>query len=258
MNNFQFRDNIPYAVKIQKGKRRITIIGDSFSTGHGIKKVENRFANILRKKFPDAEIHVAALNGLNSQTELNSLKTMQARGYEFDIIILAYCLNDIDYLVPKSLEIDTRIKSFNSQLSFLEKNSYFINTFSFRYFASQDPDFMSYSNFVLDGYENDESWEYHKSTLRGIKKFTQDLNKPLVVVTFPFLQEKIENYTFLEAHKKLNAFWKNENVAHLNLLRTFEPHLGEKLVVNKYDAHPNEYANQLAADAIYFYLFQNK
>src|SRR5882762_9278915 len=46
MNSGGCRDNLDYQARIQPGKRRITILGDSFTVGHGIKNVENRFANL--------------------------------------------------------------------------------------------------------------------------------------------------------------------------------------------------------------------
>src|ERR1043166_10236465 len=39
------RDNVNYQLRIPPVKRRITFIGDSFTAGHGVKNVEDRFAN---------------------------------------------------------------------------------------------------------------------------------------------------------------------------------------------------------------------
>lgn len=248
-NNRGLRDNIDYQYDIPKGKRRISIIGDSFTVGHGIKDPNDRFGNLMRKKYKDLEVHLIATSGASTLTEAKILKDLQKDGYQFDIVVLAYCLNDIDYIIDEAPKIYKRIHDFNNNLGFIAKNSYFINMLSFQLFALNDPDFMNYADFVLDSYSG-ETWEKHKTVLKDVKDFTDNINHPLMVVTFPFLQQEKEKYTFRAVHQQLNNFWKENNVVHLDLLPIFEPHMGSKVTVNEYDAHPNEFAHQLAADAI--------
>src|SRR4051812_31642508 len=54
-NSAGWRDNVEYALTIEPGKRRISFIGDSFAAGHGVKSVEDRFANRIRAAHPDWE-----------------------------------------------------------------------------------------------------------------------------------------------------------------------------------------------------------
>lgn len=255
-NNFSARDNLDYQLDIAPGKRRVTIIGDSFAAGHGIKNVEHRFANILREKFPELEVHVMAINGVNSLTELDILRKLAQDQYQFDIILLSYCLNDIDYLVPEAQDIYDRIYNFNNALGYLGNQSYFLNTLKFRWFALHDPDFLNYSDFVLAAYEED-SWTTHKKSLHEIRKFSEENGRVFAVVTFPFLQESRADYLFLGVHQKLEAYWRSENVLHLDLLKTYAPFKGSVLTVNKYDAHPNEFASKLAARKIGDFLKTN-
>ena len=248
-NNRNLRDNIDYDYVRPKGKRRITILGDSFTAGHGIKDVEDRFGNRLRKVFPETEIHLIAGNGASSYSELEMMHNLYRSGYEFDIILLVYCLNDIDYFVMETKEVYGRISKFHKNQNFLQKNSYFINTLSFRMFAQNDPDFMNYANFMVKAYEGQE-WEQQKRILKRIKQFTQQIQKPFMVVTFPFLSEPIESYTFKNVHPLIDQFWEEEDVPHLDLLEVFESKMGKHLTVNKYDAHPNEIANEIATKSI--------
>ena len=48
--------------------------------------------------------------------------------------------------------------------------------------------------------------------------------------------------------------WERLSVPHLDLLDVFEGEPPEDLVVNPYDAHPNEHAHRLAAAAILRFL----
>ena len=249
LNNGNVRDNITYYPKIQSGKRRLTIIGDSFSEGHGIKNLDKRFGNIIRKKYPNIEVHVIAVPGSNSLSQLENLERLTAIDYEFDVVMLAYCLNDIDYCLNGTKRIYNRIHGFNSELGYLAKNSYFINSLVFKLFAFNDPDFMNYSDFVLNGY-NGETWETQKETLHRFKEYIYNHNGKLVSLTFPFLQQKREDYQFNKAHELIEQFWAAEGIYNIDLRSTYEPYYGEQLTINKYDAHPNEFAHQLAADKI--------
>jgi hypothetical protein len=55
---------------------------------------------------------------------------------------------------------------------------------------------------------------------------------------------------FKSVHEQLDRYWKENGVPHLDLLATFSNLPPAKLVVNPHDAHPNEYAHALAAEAI--------
>ena len=163
-------------------------------------------------------------------------------------------MNDIRPFVKGRSQITQSVRSFSTNLNYLEKNSYFINTISFRIFASNNPYFREYSNFVIDGYTNTISWNEQKKVMKNFVDFTKINANQLLVVTFPFLQQKREDYTFEIAHQKLEAFWKSEQIPHLDLLETYSSSLGKDLTVNNYDAHPNEYANKLAAEAIHGFI----
>lgn len=53
----------------------------------------------------------------------------------------------------------------------------------------------------------------------------------------------------------LDHFWKNERI---NLLPYYQEYAEKELIVNTYDIHPNELGHQLAAQAIYETLNEEK
>ena len=57
-------------------------------------------------------------------------------------------------------------------------------------------------------------------------------------------------------HQRLDDFWHSIDVPRLDLLPVFAPYPARKLVVNAHDAHPNELAHALAAEAIARFLEQ--
>jgi hypothetical protein len=70
------------------------------------------------------------------------------------------------------------------------------------------------------------------------------------VVTFPFVHAVGPDYAFHNAHERLNECWSALKVPHLDLLPVFSGLRPETITVNRYDPHPNEYANRLAAEKI--------
>jgi len=69
-------------------------------------------------------------------------------------------------------------------------------------------------------------------------------------VTFPFLHALGPNYPYQFVHDQLDAFWRREGVPHLDLLPVFQNRSPRDVTVNRFDAHPNELANELVARAI--------
>ena len=108
-NALGFRDDANYDLRIPLGKRRIFFLGDSFTAGHGIEEVENRFANRIRRTNPQWEVGTLAALGLDTGDELAVLKQILRVGGQLDQVVLVYCLNDISDIVPEWNDIVTRI-----------------------------------------------------------------------------------------------------------------------------------------------------
>ena len=248
-NNANLRDNVDYDPQIKK-KRRLSILGDSFTMGHGITDPDDRFGNILRKRFPDLEVHNIAFRGASSVSQLNAMKVIDSIGYEYDMVLLAYCLNDIDHFRGvNTLNTYRRIQLFESRLPLIAKESYFLNTIAFRYFALNEKDFMEYSNTVLEDYAG-SAWHQQKEALTELTKHIESKNGKLVVMVFPFLQVDSADYKFYEVHDKLSLHFDSLRVPQINLLPIYKSDMGNDLTVNNFDAHPNEKAHQLAANEI--------
>ncbi len=245
-NNYGMRDTIQYTLK-PIGKKRVTFLGDSFTAGHGVANVEDRFSNRLRAMRPDLEIHVFAINGWDTDIELVNLQKMKQDGYKTDRIVLVYTLTDIADLIPEWGAILDRV--YSVQPGFLVRHSYFINTLYFRHFAASDPDISNYYGFVQSAYEG-RPWERQQEILTSIQGFLAGEGIDFCVVTFPFLQDIGPDYSYRGIHKQLDDFWNRLKVPHLDLLAVYEKYRAEDLIVNRRDPHPNELAHSIAAEEI--------
>ncbi len=249
LNRAKFRDNIEYPAAIAPGKRRISFVGDSFTAGHGIRNVEDRFANCIRRAHPDWEIHVLAANGSETGGEINFLNLYTARGYQVDQVVLVYCLNDInDLLANWAQNLASVTNRVAARLPFYD-DSYFLDLVYDRLTVARIPWVKNYFSYVREAYRG-EKWEEQKQRLQALRDLVAARGGKLSVVTFPFLNALGPNYEYQFVHDELNAFWSKENVPHLDLLPVFRGFRPDQLTVNRFDAHPNELANKLAANAI--------
>jgi len=244
-----FRDNIEYSLTIQPGKRRISFLGDSFLAGHGVKNVEDRFPNIIRRNHPEWEIHVLAKLGADTGDELTILKQSLDEGYQLDQVVLVYNLNDVSDIMPEWQASLKRIFADEDKGGWLRRNSYFVDILYHRWKVWHDPTMRQYFDFVLKGYQG-PIWETQQQRLITLRNLVQSHGGRLLVVTFPFLHNIGPDYKFYPVHAQLDRFWENANVPNLDLLPVYSNLPPSKLVVNKFDAHPNEFAHALAAKAI--------
>lgn len=255
-NGFGCRDNFEYNKSAPEGKRRISFLGDSFTAGQGIKNINDRFVNRIRARRADWEIHMIADLGWDTDRELGFLKQIISDEYQVDNVVLVFCLNDVSDLMPnwmgsvRDAELDVK------DAGWLIQNSYFLNFLYAHWKIMNNPYTKDYYAFIGDGYRG-PVWEQEMNQLRELRDVVRAHGGKLLVVTFPFVNAIGPNYPFAEIHKKLDDFWKIENVPHLDLLSIYKDEPATKLTVNRFDAHPNEYAHQLATDAIEKFIAQN-
>jgi lysophospholipase L1-like esterase len=257
VNRAGCRDNVEYDPARQPGKRRISFVGDSFTAGHGIKDVEDRFPNRLRRAHPEWEVHVLATVGLDTGAELALVRKAFAKGYQADQVVLVYCLNDIGDLLPPQTDAMSRVVAKLDASPWLVRNSYMLNLGYHHYMALRDPYLGNYCSFVHEAYSG-PLWDQQRQRLKAFRDLVQEHGGHLAVVTFPFLHALGPRYEYRFIHEKLDGLWRELGVPHLDLLPVFEGLPSSALTVNRYDAHPNERANQMAAEAIDQWLAASK
>jgi len=248
LNNFSMRDDQDYFATIAKDKTRITFIGDSFTAGHGIEDVNNRFANILRNNKPDWEIQTFGVNGFDTGDQIKLLDDVLSQGFQLDWVVLIYTLNDISDITPAWKTIVQRLYYPENRPGFFIQNSWFANTLYYRFMGTTDDDISSYFNFVTGAY-NSSIWDVHKNRLRQMQQMVKSHGGRLLVVTFPFMHVT-NNNSYRMIHEKLDFFWREQGIPHLDMSPVFQQYTPKELTVNRFDAHPNEFAHSLAATSI--------
>jgi lysophospholipase L1-like esterase len=246
-NNIGVRDNLDYDFSRAPDKRRVTFVGDSFVAGLGVKDVENRFVNLIRRLHPEWEVHAIAQPGLETSNEVEAVHNLVVSNhYQLDLVVLVYNMNDIGEVMSNWIAEYKKLLADRFRNSWLCRNSYFINLYYLRWQVRRSAYFKNYFDELEAAYEG-PLFEKHKLALTAMCNMTIIRGGRLVVVTFPFLHDPMR---FKAAHERMNQFWQQHGVPHLDLLPVFSNLPPASITVNAHDAHPNPHAHALAAKAI--------
>ena len=248
-NSWRLRDDVEYTLENVGGRRRVTFVGDSFTAGHGVREVGDRFANRIRAAHPELDVQVLARNGLDTGAQLNYLRGAFARGYRTDDLVLVYCPNDIGDLIPEWRAVVDALYADFRDAGPLVHHSYAVNHLYFRLHARLSPQLVGYFPRLEAAYAG-PMWGTQARRLRELARLARDSGARLQVVTFPFLQTLGPDDPFEDAYARIAALWASIGVAHLDLRAAFAGEAPARLVVNPFDAHPSVRAHALAADAI--------
>lgn len=253
-NNVGLRDNVDYLMQ-RSDRPRVVFFGDSFTAGHGIADVEDRFANRVRAARPDLEIVVEADLGWGTAHHLWALQKILRTGYRFDTMVLVYLPNDIDDLVPGWSEVMRRHRN-DFHPGFLFRHSYLLNTLYAAWYRHTETELERYDDLVVPAYAG-RPWQIERRRLMRIKRLAEGAGAQFLVVTFPLFRTLGPDNPYAAVHARLDRFWSDLGVPHLDLLPTFTAHAGEDLVVSPTDNHPNEAAHAIAAREILRFLDEN-
>lgn len=258
-NNWGLCDNVDYTGPADPTRRRLTFLGDSFTVGYGLADIDQRFVNRIRAgRGGEWEIQSFAQIGADSADQLRDLRYfVDERNVHLDTAVLAYCLNDISDITPQwQATLERMLQQYKEELPFPLDQSYFLNLYYFRLYAARDPAVANYYSDLIEAYDG-EIWDVQAQRLRDFAAFCREREAGLLVVIFPFLQRLGAEYPFAAAHEKVARLFAEEQVPTIDLRPLYERYDEEELRVSIYDAHPNAFAHQLAAEAITTLVLEN-
>jgi len=246
-NGWGMRDSVEYRDAIPAGQRRVTFLGDSFTVGLGVADVEDRFVNRVRARRPDWDVHMLADFGWQTGDELAN-PHLNRPTYQLDCVALVYCLNDAADLNHDLNAYVQSVADSAPRPGYLARHSYLLDQLFWRT-VERGIDAGRYHELMIRGYSGPQ-WAAQVERLRRLRDLVARRGGRLVAVTFPFFNDPWTEYPYAGVHRALAGAWTDLGVPHLDLLGTFASHPPETLVVNPRDAHPNELAHALAADAL--------
>jgi lysophospholipase L1-like esterase len=257
-NNETFRDSRDLHPRIPRGLRRIIFLGDSFTAGHGVPNLEDRFSNQfeadLEKRFPGRFV-VANMGECGYDITLvdGLIDVLIGKRYDVDTVVYAYVLNDIEWFDPRTSELIKSVQSREPRF-FLFSQTYFLNWAYCRsqvFAGSSGGDYFPHLRDAYDG----PAWDKVANRLIAMRDKCRNAGIDFRLMLFPFIQSIGPDYSFQPVHEKIAAFCQREGIPFCDVTSLYRRHLKEGLVVSRFDAHPNERAHRLAADVLRDELF---
>jgi hypothetical protein len=249
INSSGFRDKEP-----SNNHRIILFVGDSYTAGHGLKSVEDRFSNIVGNHLNKNNKDYAAINiGKLSADTLGEYNLMKNFLYNTrikpEVIILQYFGNDIDYVAAENGLIFQGFYTYSDVHKFFIPaiaGSYLLNyiywSFPREYLG------ISYRIFLNQAYKNDGIMSKHKDELKLFVDYAKANSIRLIVVVCPFLTN-LEMSDSMYANDVINYFKMNK-VETINVSELVKDIPVSDRIINKNDQHPSKTVNLVVAKEI--------
>ncbi len=228
-------------------ERRILFLGSSITMGWGVDE-DDVFTNILQRKFKDDGYEVDILNaGIGNYNTERYVENFLTNLYqtEPDDIVIHYFLNDIEILTHNSGNIFTR--NFHIGVAIWKTyNQLFGN-------INQ----IKLEEYYKDLYQdNSESFLRMKMALKKLVSYSNQNNINLYLSITPDIHN-LEEYPFIDIHKKMELISKEFNIPFINYFDSFQRITTKNLWNLENDPHPNKIGHKIMAEQIYPYLIES-
>lgn len=239
------------------GVRRMAFVGDSFTYGWGIERVEDRFSNLIQKRLSKKGMAVEVLNvakpGWNTGDEIQPIKDM-IDVYHVDEIVLCHVSNDIEDLIGRTATFDPKA---SPEPSWFNIASTCLGDYLYRrLFLGRSPLVRDYFEELTRAYDNPAVSAKHHERLQVVIDVCRERGVTLRVVLLPQIQDLGDGVGQTALHDRLGNWFRERGVDTVDLHSALEGEERGALVVNGLDAHPNGRAHQLFGEAIWKAFYQ--
>jgi hypothetical protein len=264
-------------VRLDSNAIQIVTLGDSFTAGQGV-RLSDTYCKRLERVKSDRKIYGINLAKAGADIpEVYEQMTTQMGGYHPSLIIYGYVLNDplvepnpgvklsemeinpeLDQKGDSGLGWDfmnlrsPAIRSLRQGvLKWLGENSRIAD------FILADLELKRISKSTIQYYQDIHNPEKNskglEETFDKIEKMNQiakSMGSRFLVVIFPIFYQNNANYPFAEAHRYLMEQLAKRGVNALDLQPAYSHFKSEALWVHPVDQHPNDFAQEIAAEQI--------
>jgi len=212
-----YRNDSDIVLSPEDDVRHVCFLGDSFTFGHGVAKVGDRFSNrVFRSMDSELSSSIEVSNLAWPGTDLlwteSVIKHSFESGGRIDDAVYVLCLNDIEAFHDPTMSRSSSLAHFEPP-TFLFRDTYFFNWLFFRTQLLLQSETRGYYSFVKEYYEG-EPWQRFREALASM------------------------------------ADCEDFGIDSFDLDPALSEHSDERLTVNPFDAHPNERAHEIAAEAL--------
>ncbi|MBI4716406.1 MAG: SGNH/GDSL hydrolase family protein [Planctomycetes bacterium] len=260
LNSLGCRD-VEWTPEKPPGVRRIAFIGDSFTYGWGVERVEDRFTERLQSLFDrrapgTVQVMNVAKPGWGTEAQIKPIRDMIDL-FHVDEVVLCHVANDIEKLLPTTVDFNP-IKPPEPRF-FNPDSSCLLDALYRRIWLPRLPTVRGYHDWLAEGYANDEIWQRHQHNLYEVFRECREREVAIRVVLLPLLRVGGEKLQLERLHATLRRFLEVNGVEVLDVLPAMPRVPAEDLVVSPQDAHPNALSHSIFARIIWdaFYATAN-
>jgi lysophospholipase L1-like esterase len=210
INTYGFHDYQP-----KRKKNTVLFVGDSFTQGHGIKNVKDRFSNKIQEYDNSYSCINIGKNGLDSKQEFTTMLDFISQSkIKPKTIILQYFGNDIEGIAYTKIKKKSKepYSNLSKPTKLLIKGSYLIN---YLYWIYPHEDYKPYLDFLKKAYSNPEIVKEHMADLNNFVDYSAKNKINLKVLIFPFLVDSKLSDDIYE--NKIKSFFKSKNIETLSV-----------------------------------------
>jgi hypothetical protein len=242
VNELGYRDA---AGPAPQGKRVLWALGDSFTAGHGIADVADRYPDRLAGARQD--LHVVNLGHCGADTA-EELRRLRAHPGRPDVLLLQHFPNDLDGAAQRAGRAMPPFTPYqdlrSTKLRFVVRGSYLAN---FVYWQFPRGDVAAYDAFVAATHEDDAVARAHEEELAAVHDWAKERGVPLFVLVLPLMED-------LEWSRKANArvlrFFAERGVPTIDAAGFLGDLTVEQRVVNRHDTHASALVHERIAQEL--------
>jgi len=243
INSKGLRDR-EFSYQRDPAKRRILMLGDSITEGWGV-PVDKTFAKRIEQLSATRGKPMEVINaGVGNYNTIMEVEYFLQGGYKFqpDVVVLNYFINDAEPVPP------------HPTVNFLRghcESCIFLNSSldAVMRWCSLRPDWSRYYSDLYD-HGNARGWLDAKDSIRKLAEYCKLHNFKLLIANIPELHD-VNHYPFGEISNLLARTASENAVEFVDLVPALASTDSTSLWVSRGDQHPNAYAHDLMARALF-------
>jgi lysophospholipase L1-like esterase len=232
------------AIERVPGKLRIAMLGDSLTVGWGV-PVEDTFSKRIERMYAAAGIDAEVINfGVGNYNTVQEVQAFLATGHRYrpDVVVLNYFVNDAELLEP-ARSPSSLMRACYACVFLAGRGDAVVRQFLGG---------MDWEQYYLSLYGDGTSkgWLEAKAAIGRLAAATKASGIKLVIVSLPELHD-VKNYRFGRVTDLVRQAAEENGAAFVDVLPAMADQPASKLWVTPPDPHPNSYANELIAKALF-------
>lgn len=265
VNNHRFRDR-DFRWARTPGVCRVLAVGDSFTFGDGIARVEDTWPRVteraLRAAGRPCEVYNLGVPGTATEFQHTLLTRRKAWDYRPDRLVIGFVLNDPEPPDANTTVIPRRLFPplipLGGMDPWLTRRSY-----AYAWLRRSKNRLWerlgwkeTYADYIASLYDPaSEQWRSFVAEARGLVADAAARHIPVSVAIFPMFTS-LEDYPFEREHEMAAAVFERAGADVVDLLPLFRGRSTTQLAVAPMDAHPNELAHREAGERIAQHLLE--